>query len=169
MRFAGAHCIISGSMQINRRKLQMRRSTSSRQGRPSRLPFRHLWVTLRLLHPRLHLPQPRDLLQHQEPAQYPELVRRRRRVRHLRISCSRLAVSRRSSAFAPLGTTATKRRGYSTLRVSGDLRLQCLSKARVALPLDLCHFASRDIDFERPVAPNTASVSLQRNLVMSGC
>src|SRR5436305_14728067 len=49
-----------------------------------------------------------------------------------------------------------------------DLRHGCLSKARVASPLDLCHFASHDIDFERSVSPDIACPSLERNFVMSG-
>src|SRR5205823_3873485 len=49
-----------------------------------------------------------------------------------------------------------------------DLRHGCLSKARAASPLDLCHFASHDIDFERSVAPDIACPSLERNFVMSG-
>ena len=43
-----------------------------------------------------------------------------------------------------------------------------LSHARVALPLDLCHLASHDIDFERSIAPDTACPFFERNFVMSG-
>jgi hypothetical protein len=43
-----------------------------------------------------------------------------------------------------------------------------LSNARVALPLNLCHLASHDIDLERSVAPNGACPLLERNFVMAG-
>src|SRR2546430_954815 len=45
-------------------------------------------------------------------------------------------------------------------------RFATLSHARVAFPLDLCHLASHDVDFERSVSPDTACRSLARNFVM---
>src|SRR5207244_12762507 len=45
-------------------------------------------------------------------------------------------------------------------------RFATLSHARVAFPLDLCHLASHDVDFERSVSPYTACRSLARNFVM---
>jgi hypothetical protein len=52
--------------------------------------------------------------------------------------------------------------------VSGDSRIQSLSHARVAFPLDLCHLAGDDFDLERTVSPDTACPSLERNFVMTG-
>jgi hypothetical protein len=43
-----------------------------------------------------------------------------------------------------------------------------LSNARVALPLDRCYFARRNIDLERSVAADPGSLSLDGNLVVSG-
>src|SRR6266480_5783183 len=92
-RFAGAHCIISDSTPINRRKLQTPPSTSSKQDRLCLLPFRHLWaLALRLLHPhrqlRLlpHLLRLRGLLPHRGPHPYQGLVLRRHHAQRLRIS-----------------------------------------------------------------------------------
>jgi hypothetical protein len=43
-----------------------------------------------------------------------------------------------------------------------------LSNARVAFPLDLCNLASDDIHLERAIVANAASLSLERNFVMTG-
>lgn len=49
-----------------------------------------------------------------------------------------------------------------------DLRRGNLPHARVALPLDLCHLACHNIDFERAVFSDAASPALERNFVMAG-
>jgi hypothetical protein len=83
-RFAGARCIISGSMPINRRKLQVPRLTFSKQGRLWRSLSRGLRVVplrrrLLLLHRQLplvpHLLQPCGLLPHRGAYPYQGLAR----------------------------------------------------------------------------------------------
>src|SRR5947208_4420519 len=76
-RFAGALCIISGLMRISRRKLQTPRSTSSKQDRLCRLPFRRL---LRVVLQLPHLRRLRGLRQRHGASQYPELAPPRRLV-----------------------------------------------------------------------------------------
>ena len=77
-RFAGAHCITSGSMPTNRHKLQTRQSTSSKQARLCRLLFRRpAKVARRRQRLRLRQLQHHGLLPHPEVALCPGLARHR--------------------------------------------------------------------------------------------
>src|SRR6266480_3327404 len=52
--------------------------------------------------------------------------------------------------------------------IKAGRRRGCLSHARVALPLDLCHLASNNIDFKRAKFSNATFLALEGNAVAPG-
>jgi hypothetical protein len=90
-----------------------------------------------------------------------------------------LGVAQVSKPVSPISKSAQPDRapcGFRNPRYGrlGSLRYfrqqrRSLSNTGVAVPLDLCHFARRNIDFEGAEVSDAGSFSLDGNFVVSGC